>query len=60
MLLLRSINFIIGLSRSGDLQQTIQHVARGPRRLLVILVDRIDDLTASLGCVGKLLLHLPR
>jgi L-lactate dehydrogenase complex protein LldG len=36
----RSINFITGPSRSGDIEQTIQLGAHGPKRLLVLLVDR--------------------
>jgi L-lactate dehydrogenase complex protein LldG len=35
----RSINFITGPSRSGDIEQTIQLGAHGPRRLCVLLVD---------------------
>jgi L-lactate dehydrogenase complex protein LldG len=35
----RSINFITGPSRSGDIEQTIQLGAHGPKRLLVLLVD---------------------
>lgn len=35
----RSINLITGPSRSGDIEQTIQLGAHGPRRLLVVLVD---------------------
>jgi L-lactate dehydrogenase complex protein LldG len=35
----RSINLITGPSRSGDIEQTIQLGAHGPRRLLVLLVD---------------------
>jgi L-lactate dehydrogenase complex protein LldG len=34
----RSINFITGPSRSGDIEQTIQLGAHGPKRLLVLLV----------------------
>ena len=34
----RSINLITGPSRSGDIEQTIQLGAHGPRRLLVLLV----------------------
>jgi L-lactate dehydrogenase complex protein LldG len=36
----RSINFITGPSRSGDIEQTIQLGAHGPKRLLVLLVDQ--------------------
>jgi L-lactate dehydrogenase complex protein LldG len=35
----RSINFVTGPSRSGDIEQTIQLGAHGPRRLGVLLVD---------------------
>jgi L-lactate dehydrogenase complex protein LldG len=35
----RSINFITGPSRSGDIEQTLQLGAHGPRRLCVFLVD---------------------
>jgi L-lactate dehydrogenase complex protein LldG len=35
----RSINLITGPSRSGDIEQTLQLGAHGPRRLCVFLVD---------------------
>jgi L-lactate dehydrogenase complex protein LldG len=35
----RSVNFITGPSRSGDIEQTLQLGAHGPRRLLVLVVD---------------------
>jgi L-lactate dehydrogenase complex protein LldG len=35
----RTINFISGPSRTGDIEQTITLGAHGPRRLHVILVD---------------------
>lgn len=35
----RSINLITGPSRSGDIEQTLQLGAHGPRRLLIVLVD---------------------
>jgi L-lactate dehydrogenase complex protein LldG len=35
----RSINFITGPSRSGDIEQTLQLGAHGPRRLCAFLVD---------------------
>jgi L-lactate dehydrogenase complex protein LldG len=38
----RSINLITGPSRSGDIEQTIQLGAHGPKRLLVLLVDGPD------------------
>ncbi|HEX3208776.1 MAG TPA: LUD domain-containing protein [Geminicoccaceae bacterium] len=37
----RSINFITGPSRSGDIEQTLQLGAHGPRRLHVLLVDEL-------------------
>ncbi|MCZ6763792.1 MAG: LUD domain-containing protein [Alphaproteobacteria bacterium] len=38
----RTINFITGPSRSGDIEQTIQLGAHGPRRLHIILVGAPD------------------
>lgn len=38
----RSVNLITGPSRSGDIEQTLQLGAHGPKRLLVILVDEGD------------------
>lgn len=35
----RTVNFITGPSRTGDIEQTIQMGAHGPRRLHVILVE---------------------
>jgi L-lactate dehydrogenase complex protein LldG len=35
----RSVNFITGPSRSGDIEQTLQLGAHGPRRLHVLIVD---------------------
>ncbi len=35
----RSVNMVTGPSRSGDIEQTLQLGAHGPKRLLVILVD---------------------
>ncbi len=37
----RSINFITGPSRSGDIEQTLQLGAHGPRRLQILLVDEL-------------------
>jgi L-lactate dehydrogenase complex protein LldG len=37
----RSINLITGPSRSGDIEQTLQLGAHGPRRLHVLLVDEL-------------------
>lgn len=39
----RSVNLITGPSRSGDIEQTLQLGAHGPKRLLVILIDQADD-----------------
>ena len=39
----RSVNLVTGPSRSGDIEQTIQLGAHGPRRLLVLLVDELPD-----------------
>jgi L-lactate dehydrogenase complex protein LldG len=35
----RSMNFVTGPSRSGDIEQTLQLGAHGPKRLLIVLVD---------------------
>ena len=35
----RSINLITGPSRSGDIEQTLQLGAHGPKRLLILLID---------------------
>lgn len=35
----RTVNFITGPSRTGDIEQTLQLGAHGPRRLHIILVD---------------------
>ncbi|MEZ5932823.1 MAG: LUD domain-containing protein [Alphaproteobacteria bacterium] len=35
----RSINLVTGPSRSGDIEQTLQLGAHGPKRLLLVLVD---------------------
>ena len=43
-LLPRTVNFITGPSRSGDIEQTLLLGAHGPRRLHIILVD--DDKAA--------------
>jgi L-lactate dehydrogenase complex protein LldG len=39
----RSINLITGPSRSGDIEQTIQLGAHGPKRLLVLLVEGQEE-----------------
>lgn len=38
----RSVNLITGPSRSGDIEQTLQLGAHGPKRLLIVLVDQTD------------------
>jgi L-lactate dehydrogenase complex protein LldG len=43
----RSINFITGPSRSGDIEQTIQLGAHGPKRLLVLLIDEPGAIRAE-------------
>jgi L-lactate dehydrogenase complex protein LldG len=45
----RSINFITGPSRSGDIEQTLQLGAHGPRRLCVLVVEgpARDDRSAT-------------
>jgi L-lactate dehydrogenase complex protein LldG len=43
----RTVNFITGPSRSGDIEQTLQLGAHGPRRLHVVLVN--DDPEAGQG-----------
>ncbi|HSA80449.1 MAG TPA: lactate utilization protein [Geminicoccaceae bacterium] len=35
----RSVNFVTGPSRSGDIEQTLQLGAHGPRRLHIVIVD---------------------
>ena len=37
----RAVNMITGPSRTGDIEQTIQLGAHGPRRLHVLMID--DD-----------------
>lgn len=43
----RSINFVTGPSRTGDIEQTILLGAHGPRRLLVLLVDGVPERKAA-------------
>jgi L-lactate dehydrogenase complex protein LldG len=38
----RTVNFITGPSRTGDIEQRIQLGAHGPRRLHIVLVDAAD------------------
>ena len=35
----RTVNFITGPSRTGDIEQTLEMGAHGPRRLHIILVE---------------------
>jgi L-lactate dehydrogenase complex protein LldG len=42
----RTVNFITGPSRTGDIEQRIQLGAHGPRRLHIVLVDGPDAQTA--------------
>ncbi len=35
----RTVNFITGPSRTGDIEQRIELGAHGPRRLHIILID---------------------
>lgn len=39
----RSVNFVTGPSRTGDIGQQITLGAHGPKRLLVLLVDALDS-----------------
>jgi len=39
----RSVNFITGPSRTGDIEQKIELGAHGPRRLHFILIDDLED-----------------
>lgn len=39
----RSLNFVTGPSRTGDIAQKLELGAHGPRRLLVVLVDPADQ-----------------
>jgi L-lactate dehydrogenase complex protein LldG len=45
----RSVSFVTGPSRTGDIAQTIELGAHGPRRLLVLI---IDELPADLRAAG--------
>jgi L-lactate dehydrogenase complex protein LldG len=35
----RAVNFITGPSKTGDIEQTIQYGAHGPRRLHILIID---------------------
>src|SRR5258708_27097792 len=39
----RTVNFVTGPSRTGDIEQRIQLGAHGPRRLHIVLVDERSD-----------------
>jgi L-lactate dehydrogenase complex protein LldG len=43
----RTVNLITGPSRTGDIEQTIQLGAHGPRRLHILLVDGVGEDGAS-------------
>jgi L-lactate dehydrogenase complex protein LldG len=46
----RTVNFVTGPSRTGDIEQTIYMGAHGPRRLAIILID--PDAPAAPGHAG--------
>ena len=48
----RSVNLITGPSRSGDIEQTLQLGAHGPKRLLVVLVDDANSSDSALRETG--------
>jgi L-lactate dehydrogenase complex protein LldG len=48
----RTVNFITGPSRTGDIEQRIQLGAHGPRRLHIVLVDEGSGGPSSDGQVG--------
>ncbi len=48
----RSINLITGPSRSGDIEQTLQLGAHGPKRLLIVLVGEASE-TASITDISS-------
>lgn len=48
----RSVNLITGPSRSGDIEQTLQLGAHGPRRLLAILVDEPGE-DGPIATIGR-------
>jgi L-lactate dehydrogenase complex protein LldG len=35
----RAVNFVTGPSKTGDIEQTIQYGAHGPRRLHVLIIE---------------------
>lgn len=45
----RSVNLVTGPSRTGDIAQTIELGAHGPRRLLVLIIDRLPEPPAGRG-----------
>jgi L-lactate dehydrogenase complex protein LldG len=45
----RSLNFVTGPSRTGDIAQKLELGAHGPRRLFVVLVDPADNGPSSQG-----------
>jgi L-lactate dehydrogenase complex protein LldG len=48
----RSINFVTGPSRSGDIEQTLQLGAHGPRRLCVLMVDEPPGAPVAVSGTG--------
>jgi L-lactate dehydrogenase complex protein LldG len=48
----RTVNFITGPSRTGDIKQRIQLGAHGPRRLHIVLVDERSGGPSGDGQVG--------
>jgi L-lactate dehydrogenase complex protein LldG len=48
----RTINFVTGPSRTGDIEQRIQLGAHGPRRLHVILIDGPAESAPHAPAVG--------
>jgi L-lactate dehydrogenase complex protein LldG len=49
----RSVNLITGPSRSGDIEQTLQLGALGPKRLLILLVDEPGRAIAGAGLAAS-------
>ena len=43
----RSVNFVTGPSRTADIAQQLELGAHGPKRLLVLIVEHLDDLSSG-------------